>query len=596
VGVNRVFLATTALEDFWDANQQILFLGTWCLLQKRRARWESLRYRALPCPWNDRRRFYQAADQADASYERLLTALADYLNGAHRVSLSSRYWRIVVGPWLWHFVQAVHDRLAHLEDAFRIDPALTTSGIAPGAMPPPGDTMALVDALSGDAYNLQLCSDLLRSLGHEVPTSAPPPAEFADFSNDYHSAAATSFNAVLRRTAKRTLIRLNRHRWRVAMYGMYMQADMVRTLAIGSRFRALRIDDASGWSGVGGGRLENGPNRRGLASLAVSDRIDRITTELLPRHFPPLYLEGFARARAHVIDHAPEPPAVTVSSIGWMFDEPFKLFAGEAVQKGRRLLATQHGGGYGLYRCNSAERHERALSDCFLVWGWADAQTPGCRNVPAPKFGEVRGAATAPISRTAPLLFVATEHPRYLFRFHSNPVGSQWPEYMAWQRRFLAALPEPVLPSVRFRPYAYDYGHGIRAAIASAFPAVAIDNTSPFAAELRAASVVVIDNFSTTSLESLAANVPTVLFWDPERWECRAEAESALADLRSCGILWNDPEQAAAHIAVIRHDPRRWWNEPSLQAARSRFVARYALNRADWATHWLQAFDAESAS
>ena len=63
-----MFLATTALSEFWDPTEEMLCLGSWCLRYDRRAQWERLRYQVLPCPWDDRQRFYDAADFLDGAY------------------------------------------------------------------------------------------------------------------------------------------------------------------------------------------------------------------------------------------------------------------------------------------------------------------------------------------------------------------------------------------------------------------------------------------------------------------------------------------------------------------------------------------------
>src|SRR5213593_2246507 len=103
-----MFLATTALSEFWDKRQPLLFLGSWCLRYDRRADWEGLRYKMLPSPWNDRKRFHEAAKYLDGVGERFLGHLVEYLNAAHRVSHGSRYWRVLIGPWLTYCLHAVY--------------------------------------------------------------------------------------------------------------------------------------------------------------------------------------------------------------------------------------------------------------------------------------------------------------------------------------------------------------------------------------------------------------------------------------------------------------------------------------------------------
>ncbi|TPW19577.1 MAG: hypothetical protein FD126_2544, partial [Elusimicrobia bacterium] len=46
-----MFLAATALSEFWDKGDELLYLGPWCRLYERRAEWKSLRGSLLDSPW-----------------------------------------------------------------------------------------------------------------------------------------------------------------------------------------------------------------------------------------------------------------------------------------------------------------------------------------------------------------------------------------------------------------------------------------------------------------------------------------------------------------------------------------------------------------
>ena len=104
--------------------------------------------------------------------------------------------------------------------------------------------------------------------------------------------------------------------------------------------------------------------------------------------------------------------------------------------------------------------------------------------------------------------------------------------------------------------------------------------------------LVVIDHLATTLLETLAANIPTILFWDPNRWEVRDEAETYFESLRQVGILWHSPERAAEKLVQIYAEPGSWWDSDDLQTVRRQFVTRYALVQQDWISSWVNNLDA----
>jgi len=258
-------------------------------------------------------------------------------------------------------------------------------------------------------------------------------------------------------------------------------------------------------------------------------------------------------------------------------------------------VALQHGGGYGVYRSTSMEQHEKRISDSFLVWGWGGRNGDPMRNVPAPQLSLLAGRMrSAPRSNRSSILFVATTNPPYFYRFYSHPQGSQLEDYFQWQFRFLQSLPPAVRERILFRPHLHPDQHGLKERLTGRFPDLGWQEGVPFREGLRRSSLAVIDHLSTSFLETLAADRPTLLFWDSQRWEVRPEAEPFFSALREAGILWDSPEAAAGHLQKIAGDPAGWWAGPKIQEACRSFVARYASCHQNWDTIWLQTLREEA--
>lgn len=90
-------------------------------------------------------------------------------------------------------------------------------------------------------------------------------------------------------------------------------------------------------------------------------------------------------------------------------------------------------------------------------------------------------------------------------------------------------------------------------------------------------------------MEAFLTNAPTVLFWDPHRWELRPAAEPWFDRLRRAGIWWDSPEGAARQVAQIYQEPSAWWESRVVQEARRSMLERYALARRDWQARWVRA-------
>ncbi len=590
-----MFLATTALTEFWGDSPELFCLGQWCLRHDRQAEWASRRVEVLPCPWDDRERFYRAAQEADAASERLLCHLSGYLNVTHGVSYPKRYWRILFGSWLAQYVHVIHDRYTHLAEALTAHPDLQTIVMDPASFRVPNDTADTMNLINGDPYNLQLFSQLLQEMGHRFPArpfrgswTAPENGEITKDRTWLQRLTRTGVDLAVW-LAKRA----QGSRWRVDFHDLDCSKLVLVPLIARMGGRVLPAHLHEAWAhDVPSPQFDD--RRTGLSDLPWSSEFERLAVRLLPHHFPTLYLEGYHTARAEAMRRSPAAPLVIVSATVWYFNEPFKFVAAEAAHAGTKLVAVQHGGGYGMYRFCPSELLEVRTADTFLAWGWTDQQ-PGARyrNLPNPKLSSLvknrRNIVPTPEART--ILFVATCHPRYLYRFQSTPVGSQWTDYIQWQRRFLKQVPARVRAAVVFRPYLYDYGHGLRAQVSADAPEMRWENGTSMAERLRHSRLVVIDHLGTTLLETLALNIPTIMFWDPRRWEVREDAAPYLDELRDAGMLWDSPEAAATKVAQIAGNPRTWWENQQVQAARRRFADHYALAQEDWVDWWARAFD-----
>lgn len=595
-----MFLATTALTEYWDKEQELLILGAWCLRYDRRHEWETLKCQVMPCPWDDRKRFHDAADYLDEVAERMLVRLAEYLNAVHKVSYGSRYWRLLVGPWLILFVHAVYDRYVLLSEAFRQHAGLRTIVLDPQSYGTPRDTLQTYRWMDrwdgGDRYNLQLFSQLLALMGYSFPTrvaDAPLPSITGKRSCYSHMKRLVRKGG---RLVGQGLGRLVGTKWEVALCDTYFSWRHTAALVLRSNFRALPLETSRNEWPFSLPAAVWDERRHNLARLHSSDPFEELFVQLLPHNFPTLYLEGYQQARNTVLRENRRIPSVIASAVGWGVNEPFKFLAAEAAAKGARLVTIQHGGAYGVLCSVPTERHEFRIGDRHILWGWADPSHPHCLNVPFPLLSNIakRGGHANRLASKLVLYLAATDA-RYVFRFQSMPVAGQWRDYFVSVLRFVSSVPDTVRPNLMMRPHPDDYWNEIKPEISSRYPEVQWDDHRPLFQRLRTSRIVVVDHCLGVFLEVLAANVPTILFWDRHRWELREEAEPYFDELRKVGILWDSPEAAALKLAEVYDSVEGWWSGEVVQDARRRFADRYALARHDWVESWSQALKEEIA-
>ena len=422
-----MFLATTALTEFWAPSGQLLFLGPWCTRYDQRDQWSHRDYLFLLNPWDDRERLWQAALYCQNIHDNLLGELSRWLNEVHRVNFSQRYWQILLGPWLSSFVDAFYDRYVHINEAFSFCPELKTWLLAESAYVTPWDNKESTAYQIGDIYNLQLFSQIIASLGHDFPRKKPA----REVARPQQPARKNLLNWL--KVALRKLEHL-------IMEAGFSNRDVVLLQDNLSRQAKWRLRLTPGFRGsfvyrqVSPGRIDRPHTaRQELAALTnTNDPFVHTLLQALPRNFPGLYLEGYHSARKLILDRYSSGsfPKLLLNWGSLWFNEYGKFLAGEIAEEGGAIVDFQHGAAYGISRLLGVERYSRQVSDKYYTWGWSGLEND-------PKLGTLPGAKLSSkrrhpgtSSRHRLIMVVGNNYPRYLYRFQSYPLGTQWLRYM----------------------------------------------------------------------------------------------------------------------------------------------------------------------
>ncbi|MEE9276768.1 MAG: LIC12162 family protein [bacterium] len=589
------FLAATALEEFWDARRPLLFLGEWCRLHGRRGSWAGRDHEVLPYPWDDPARKARAALYCRELHAETLPLLADHLNRAHGERRGLRYWRIIIGPWLLGFIEALYDRFVCLSEALAGRPGLDTLVLDPASWITPRDWYEFTYLIQGDAYNLQLYSQLLEGMGRRHP------------SRPYRIPYALPFRAQtlpqrvrfrLKNIYSRGLDWVGRGRPILLCEMAMPQADTWRLCrATGFRAWPMGREILVGKSHI---RAPEGGAREGLGRLPLErtgEEFPSLFVQTLPVNFPSLYLEGYAEMRDGCAPFARGVQRVLVSSQGWKSNERFKFIAAEGAERGARLVCTQHGGATGT--CDHSPMEEMIVEgvDDFISWGFSKSEAPKAVPLPDPKLQRLMQGGSGEREAGGGVLFVGNTFPRYAVSFRTQPISSQVLSYIKWQLRFFRALPEELRRKVLVRPYPGDVDWRHKDRLSDEFTGLRFDDFSQgIIRRLESCRLLVVDNPQTTLVEALALNRPTVLFYDTALWGMRPHAERLFGLLAEAGILCHDPEAAASHVLRVKEDPETWWGGEAVQRARREFLEGMVIEEPDWVGAWKKALASWSAS
>ncbi|MFH0754951.1 MAG: LIC12162 family protein [Candidatus Omnitrophota bacterium] len=555
------FLVTTALEDFWDTSKPIIFLEEGCLRYSRKSFWQNLEHELICSPLRDRKVYAKAYAYIEGLYEQMLLLLAQRFNAIHGTDHGAAYWRIVIGPWLMHYLFVLYERYVSLKSVLEQHPDFVTWGLAEKDFVTPENMPDFIYLSVDDPYNVQIYTRILGYLKKEyveksftiVRQNVPVRASI---SNCIFKAMARVVGSVCRPV--------------VVKHPYFSSANIKLKVLLAAR--GSICFDYNEEECV----LPNMPldfsRRQELASVPfMDDDFGKLLAAMLPLDVPKILVEGYAHAQRIMRQKYPRQPKAIVNSDSWSYDDIFKMWAADCAQRGIGLYGLQHGGDYGILTYHPLHRHEVVITRKFYSWGLGDGG--GQHVVSSMPSTRMMGRRVMGASNEKKGVLLATSaFPRYVYRFQ-NILSYDNEAYLAWQHRFAAALDPVLRRELRVRLFVNDRGCDCEQRWKDQDPDVRLERflDMPFLESLEDCRIHVSDNLGTTYLDGLTANKPTMLFWDPQIFAYKPEIAPYFDDMRKIGILHDSPEAAASAVGVVYADVEAWWNDPCRQAVIKRF-------------------------
>ena len=276
-------------------------------------------------------------------------------------------------------------------------------------------------------------------------------------------------------------------------------------------------------------------------------------------------------------------------------DDTYRLRLANLRESGCRLFSIQHGANYGNLLSVGILPFEYS-QHAFFTWGWQrhQGQPVNAHPQPHPSLAAICGTHR----ETAPrLILVGTEMSTYTYRLKSRPLAKAMLTYRAGKITFFRSLiealrtrpeagvlpgdpagtgPKRAAPQPLYRPY-FKVAGGLDDAdhVRRHLPEIGLC-TGDLTAQMLGCRLLVLDHYGTTLHMALAADVPTLAFWNRREWGMERESDTVLDALQEAGILHATPEAAAQQAAAVWDAPSVWWKSPPVRAARALWLERYA--------------------
>ena len=221
----------------------------------------------------------------------------------------------------------------------------------------------------------------------------------------------------------------------------------------------------------------------------------------------------------------------------------------------------------------------------YFSWGW-DKQENYSGNIvpmPSPLLARFKNKHN---QKKAVLLMVGTAAYPYLFRLSSGQHAVQIMKYRKEKVSFIRNLDIDVFRALLYRPYLNEAAVlNDLSYIENKFPGIAICSSN-FHKEMLNCKLLILDHPGTTLCIAMAANVPTICFWDKNHWVMSKQAKPYFEAMKEVGMFFESGKSAADKVNEIWNDVKSWWSISDIQKARKDFCEKQANTSKYWRFKW----------
>jgi putative transferase (TIGR04331 family) len=266
------------------------------------------------------------------------------------------------------------------------------------------------------------------------------------------------------------------------------------------------------------------------------------------------------------------------SSDCWTSIDSFKIMA--FAQKNRRkvkLIGTPHAFNYSALHNFWLRAYEISFLDKYLSWGTLQDQNSKALPFYINKFaGYKRSQSPKRVDEKSSILLTGAMRPNHLVEYPFEP--EFFKQYLLQEINIALVTAETTNRLVKIRTRSKDRGGSFETLFNQNSPAnVVLDfQSGTFINEVTNYSLHVSDNTSTTILESLIINHPTIIVIASEYFSIDEIARNSFETLKEANIFHTTIESYKSHLEKINGHINDWWHSYHTQLAISNFLDQHA--------------------
>ena len=578
---NKRYLITTEDEATWKFDQPVIFLGEWCRLYDRKHIWQNMD--AIVAKPYGVDLFIKEKDDIKVKKleQKILQELSVILNENFYTNHNTRFWQIILGPWLRTILSLLLNRINTLKQCLDLEEISETSVYLSnyGSLALPNLRSGFTFYFAEEKWNNILNGRILSLLDKNRIF-----INYIKYNDDKYSYQSfttkkNNKNQSLYKYSKEYLYRLYKKviskfvgKKDAFIINTYLKLEQQIKLEfnLGQYPQLWKRDELN---------INAKPNqtlRKKLTDKLLKkpfDETENIIRNLLFELLPTCYLEGFEEL-LKIVNKQPWPksPRFIFTSNNFGTDEVFKLYTAIKTENGSKYYIGQHGNHYFTSRY-FFPRIEEQTADKFFTWGWESSFSKFF-----PMFIFSNSGRKVDYDKNGGLLLIEEQ---LASRTVPWDVYHNYISYFKEQKKFVSKLANEPMQKLVIRLSRTNEKKKLSEVKRwrEFNRLLSVDRGTTKLNELIAKSRLVVLSYDSTGLlESLSKNIPTLAFWQNGLDHLRDSVKPDYQRLIDVGILHLSSESAAEKVNKIWNNIDEWWMQKKTQDTINFFCNKYAKN------------------
>ena len=507
-------------------------------------------------------------------------SITEFLNYYHGVNKSTRYWKIILGPWLINYSSSLWDHWENLRIAFNeydFDETILFNSNPFENFAASNHANAEKLIHNNDLWNHEVYSRILKSeYGDDIDFKYVDiqQNEKLYVGSDNFKKKSIKFHFAIWFDRLLGAIQKNE---KIVFFNTYINLGSFIKICLKIRCIPRIHNEFNKYL-----KMPETSDRSNLyLNLEANSKFEKFFAINIIKDMPVAYVEGFSIINNYVKDLSKKAEIIFTANAFWTNDV-FKVFSANRSEFGAKIIISEHGGGIPLKYTYFS--HEDKVSDIFAVWH----KLPGISRVRIqPNIITKKNIYK---QSGVNLLILGIKQGLYVRSYQSGIEGSLLLDDYNQKIIFIKSLNSDIKEKVKIRKFKDSDGWKITQRYIDDLSIENISTDFSFKGALNSSRVIVCTYPETTFLQSMHSNIPTILLFMKDYYELHPGVENMVQCLENANIIFNDPLKAAQHINQVWSNPLLWWSSTQVIYARKMFFEYCGSVDKDWQSNWISLF------